>query len=262
MEWKQINIRILLIFIIVHAITLYCLLSVTFHIEYLYYAIGMYFFRWAAFTCCLHRYFSHRVCKTSRSFQFLLGLWGTFSMIRGPLTFASGHRLHHKYSDTPNDLHSIHRHHPLYAYLGWVINKGYNENKIGLVNDLKKYPELYYLNKYYYIPNLLLLYALYNSGGLAIMTWAGLVSILMTWHMAFSMTILFHKWGVQDYKTNDQSRNSFFLNLFTLGEGWHNNHHYNMSSASMGHKWWQIDPGYWVFWCLEKLGLVWQLKKP
>lgn len=262
MEWRQINKRILAIFVLVHIVTLYFMISIPFNIYYLYYAIGMYFFRWAAFTCCLHRYFAHRVCKTSRLFQFLLGLWGTFSMIRGPLTFASGHRLHHKYSDTPQDLHSIHQQPPLYAYLGWIINKNYDENKIGLVNDLKKYPELVYLNRFYFVPNLLLIYALYTFGNLAVMTWAGLVSVLITWHMAFTMTILLHKFGVQVYPTNDQSRNSFLLNIFILGEGWHNNHHQKMNCASMGHQWWQLDPGYWIFWLLEKTGLVWDVRKP
>jgi len=255
-NWNQVNAKIFTVFILVHVITFYCLTHVTFKIEYLYYALGMYFFRWAAFTCCLHRYFAHRVCKTTRIFQFFLDLWGTLLMIRGPLTFSSGHRLHHQKSDTPEDLHSIHHHHPLYAYLGWVISKRYDENKIGLIKDLQKFPELYYLNKFYYVPNLILLYIFYRYGNFAVMTWAGLVSILMTWHMAFSVTILFHKWGVQNYQTNDHSRNSFFLNLFTLGEGWHNNHHFNMNSARLGHKWWQIDPGYWILWCFEKVGLV------
>jgi len=261
LSWAQVNKRILVIFILVHLITLYLVLTVPFKVEYLYFAIGMFYLRWAVLSCFFHRYFAHRVCKTSRFFQFLMGLFGTLSMVRGPLTFASGHRLHHHKADTEGDLHSIHQQSVFYSYLGWVINKGYDENTIGRINDLKKYPELCYLTRFYYTPNLILLYVIYHFFGLGVMTWAGLVSIIFNWHIAFSTTILFHVVGGRDYDTKDKSRNSFLLNLLTLGEGWHNNHHHNMSSARIGHKWWQIDPGFWLFWVFEKLGLVWKLNK-
>lgn len=261
LSWEQVNKRIFITFILVHLITLYLILTVPFIIEYLYFSIGAFYFRWAMLTCFFHRYFAHRVCKTSRIFQFVMGVFGTLSMVRGPLTFASGHRLHHRKADTEHDLHSIHKQSFFYSYLGWVINKDYDENKIGHISDLMKFPELRYLTKYYYVPNLILLYVIYHFFGIGVMTWAGLVSIIFNWHVAFSTTILFHVIGAREYNTNDKSRNSFLLNLLTLGEGWHNNHHHNMNSARIGHKWWQLDPGFWLFWVLEKFGLVWNLNK-
>lgn len=257
----QINKKIFTIFILVHVVTLYLIFNLPFKIEYIYMAIGMFYFRWAMLSFCFHRFFSHRVCKTSRILQFILGLIGTLSMVRGPITFAAGHRLHHREADTERDIHSIHQQSVFYAYLGWVINKDYDERIIGGIHDLNKYPELRYLTKFYYVPNIILLYAMFYFWGLGVMAWAGLVSILINWHVAFSTTILFHYIGNRDYDTNDKSRNSFLLNLLTLGEGWHNNHHYNMHSARLGHKWWQIDPGFWFFWLLEKTGLIWSLNK-
>ena len=35
----------------------------------------------------------------------------------------------------------------------------------------------------------------------------------------------------------------------------------NMTSAKLGHEWWQIDLGYYVFLLLEKSGLVWDLNR-
>ena len=32
----------------------------------------------------------------------------------------------------------------------------------------------------------------------------------------------------------------------TLGEGWHNNHHFYMSSTRQGVQWWQIDITYYI----------------
>ena len=45
--------------------------------------------------------------------------------------------------------------------------------------------------------------------------------------------------------TTDDSRNSMLLALVTMGEGWHNNHHYHPGSAAQGFRWWQIDVTYY-----------------
>jgi len=46
--------------------------------------------------------------------------------------------------------------------------------------------------------------------------------------------------------TGDDSRNNWLLALFTMGEGWHNNHHFSLSSARQGYRWWEIDLTYYV----------------
>lgn len=216
--------------------------------------------RWLGFTCAVHRYFSHRVCRTSRVFQFVLAIWGTLTMARSPIKFASGHRHHHLHSDRPRDLHSPGNGY-FQAYLGWVISKDYDERKLGLVGDLLRYPELVWLNRLYFLPNLLLLVPLYYMGGATAVVYGGGVSVLAVWHLAFSVTVLFHTVGWQAYETSDSSRNSFVLGLLTFGEGWHNNHHANMSSAKMGHQPYQIDIGFLTFRLFELMGLVWDLNK-
>jgi stearoyl-CoA desaturase (delta-9 desaturase) len=64
------------------------------------------------------------------------------------------------------------------------------------------------------------------------------------------------------YKTTDTSRNSLLLALITLGEGWHNNHHYYATSTNMGFFWWEIDVSYYVLRVLSFFGLIWDIKKP
>src|SRR3954468_12220784 len=44
-----------------------------------------------------HRYFAHRSYKTSRVFQFILAFGGLTATQKGPLWWASHHRLHHRY---------------------------------------------------------------------------------------------------------------------------------------------------------------------
>jgi fatty-acid desaturase len=48
-------------------------------------AAASYALRMFGVTAGFHRYFSHRTFKTSRVFQFLLGLLGTMAMQNGPL---------------------------------------------------------------------------------------------------------------------------------------------------------------------------------
>ena len=66
-------------------------------------------------SCCLrlfaieginHRYFSHRAYKANRAVQFLLALLAAQGGQRGSLWWASKHRDHHKYAETPRDPHS------------------------------------------------------------------------------------------------------------------------------------------------------------
>ena len=69
-------------------------------------------------------------------------------------------------------------------------------------------------------------------------------------------------WGYRTYKTKDDSRNNWWLAIITLGEGWHNNHHYYPHSTRQGFYPWQIDITYYVLVLMRWMGLVWDLRAP
>ena len=71
-----------------------------------------------------------------------------------------------------------------------------------------------------------------------------------------------HVFGRRRFPTTDTSRNNPWLTVITLGEGWHNNHHYFCSSARLGFRWWEFDPTYYLLLGMEKIGLVRDLKIP
>ena len=71
-----------------------------------------------------------------------------------------------------------------------------------------------------------------------------------------------HLFGKRRYQTTDESRNNWALALLTTGEGWHNNHHHYQSSANQGFRWWEVDVTFYVLRFLERLGLVWDLRRP
>jgi stearoyl-CoA desaturase (delta-9 desaturase) len=71
-----------------------------------------------------------------------------------------------------------------------------------------------------------------------------------------------HVLGAKRYVTGDDSRNNWLLALFTMGEGWHNNHHAYQSSVRQGFRWWEIDTTFYLLKMLSWAGLVWDLKTP
>src|SRR5581483_8978164 len=97
--------------------------------------------------------------------------------------------------------------------------------------------------------------------------WPGLVvgffwSTVLVYHATFCINSLAHVRGTIRYVTGDDSRNNWLLAVFTMGEGWHNNHHAFQSSARQGFKWWEYDPTYYLLVALSWLGLVWDLRAP
>jgi stearoyl-CoA desaturase (delta-9 desaturase) len=67
-------------------------------------------------------------------------------------------------------------------------------------------------------------------------------------------------WGSRRFPTPDESRNNFFLALVTLGEGWHNNHHFYMSSVRQGIRWWEVDVTYYILKALSWVRITRELR--
>lgn len=68
--------------------------------------------------------------------------------------------------------------------------------------------------------------AMFSSAGMSTLLIGFFLSTVILYHATFSINSIMHKVGTQRYESGDESRNSLWLALVTLGEGWHNNHHY------------------------------------
>jgi stearoyl-CoA desaturase (delta-9 desaturase) len=91
--------------------------------------------------------------------------------------------------------------------------------------------------------------------------WIGFfLSTILVYHGTFTINSLMHKVGKPRYKTGDYSKNSVILALVTLGEGWHNNHHYYQSATRQGFYWWEIDITYYILRTLGAFGIVWDIR--
>jgi stearoyl-CoA desaturase (delta-9 desaturase) len=225
-------------------------------------AAATYFIRMFAVTAVYHRYFSHRSYKTSRLMQLLLAFLGTTAVQKGPLWWASAHRDHHRYSDTERDLHSPARRGFWYSHMGWWLGREHEQTRFERIPDLAGYPELRWLDRYHVVGPFALIAVLWLAFGFDGFLWGFVVSTCVLMHATFTINSLSHVWGSRRYATTDTSRNNPVLAILTLGEGWHNNHHHYMSSANQGFFWWEIDISYYLLRALEKVGLVWELRKP
>src|ERR1043165_7836589 len=112
-------------------------------------AVALYYVRMFGVTGGYHRYFSHRTFKTSRWFQFVLAFLAMTSVQKGVLWWASHHRLHHKYSDLPGDVHSAKRDGFLWSHVGWILSKKHQGTDLERIRDLTKYPELVFLDRFH-----------------------------------------------------------------------------------------------------------------
>jgi stearoyl-CoA desaturase (delta-9 desaturase) len=218
------------------------------------YAIRMF-----AITGVYHRYFAHRAYKTSRAFQLFLAVLGTTATQKGPLWWAGTHRVHHKYSDTPRDVHSPVLRGFWYSHMGWWMGLDREEQDLEIIRDYAGYPELRWLDRWHVV-GVFGLMAILAAFGLDVYLWGYVVSTCVLMHATFTINSLAHVFGSRRYATTDTSRNNLLLALITFGEGWHNNHHHYMSSARQGFFWWEIDVSYYVLKVLSAVGLVWDLR--
>ena len=224
--------------------------------------VALYWLRMFAIGAGYHRYFSHRSYSTGRLFQFVLAFLAQSSAQKSILWWAAKHRHHHLHSDTHRDVHSPRHKGFVYSHVGWIFARQHDAADLVKVADFASFPELKWLHKFEVLPAVAVAVLCFLVAG-----WSGLVvgflwSTVLLYHATFCINSLAHVYGRKRYVTGDDSRNNWLLALFTMGEGWHNNHHACQSSVRQGFHWWEIDATYYILQGLSRLGIVWDLKTP
>ena len=96
----------------------------------------------------------------------------------------------------------------------------------------------------------------------SLVVWGGALRTVLVWHITWSVNSVTHLWGYRNYETPDDSRNNPIIGLLTGGEGWHNNHHADPTSARHGHYWWEFDFAWQMIRLLMWLGLATNVSLP
>jgi stearoyl-CoA desaturase (delta-9 desaturase) len=248
-------------FFLVHLVALIGPFLVGIRWEWVLLAVGSYYLRMFAITAGYHRYFAHRSFRTSRWFQFLLAVLGATATQKGVLWWSGHHRHHHRYSDTDQDVHSPKKG-VWWSHVGWILSDAYSGTDHEVIKDFSRYPELRWLNRWHLVPVVAYATLFWLVGGWGALVWGFFVSTTLLWHGTFLVNSAAHIFGKVRFESGDTSKNSWIIALLTMGEGWHNNHHYYQPSVRQGFYWWEIDVSYYLLKGLAALGVVWDLRMP
>lgn len=263
------------------------------------FALLPWFFSWTGVAVCFlshyfvgtwgigvgyHRLLTHRGFSCPKWFEYVLSTLGVLSLQDTPARWVAIHRMHHQHSERKADPHS-----PLvnflWGHIGWLVLVNREHNNVNqyeryvrdLLSDrfyLRYERSWFWLWSYifsafaYYLVGLGAGWLLFGEllpavqFGLSITVWGVFVRTLTVWHATWSVNSLAHMFGYRNYETKDNSRNNWFVAFCSTGEGWHNNHHADPTSAQHGHRWWEFDLAWITIWMFEKVGLAWDVKRP
>jgi fatty-acid desaturase len=259
----------LLWWIVVHAGTLAA--PFTFTWSGLVVAAVLYLLTGIGITMGYHRLLTHRSFQTPRWVEYLLTLFASFATQGGPLHWVSIHRVHHQHSDKDEDPHTP-RHGFCWAHMFWWMFSGptmaNSERHAHYIPDLARNPVHRFFENFHFLFTLILAGLLYAGGewwggvGLSWLVWGLFVRITVLYHATYFVNSAAHLWGYRSHATSDGSRNSWWVALLTLGEGWHNNHHAFPRSARHGLRWWELDVTYLLIRLMSFLALARHIHVP
>jgi stearoyl-CoA desaturase (delta-9 desaturase) len=218
-----------------------------------------------AITAGYHRLYSHLCYKVNPVIEWVLLFFGTIATQGSAIRWANDHRLHHAHVDTDKDPYSVKKG-LAYAHILWMF---YRSAPIDpkVVSDLSRKKILRFQDKYYgwcmvatNVVTFLTVGYLFNDYlGAFLFAWWGRTLVLH--HTTWCINSLAHFWGSQNYSREHTAVDNYLISLLTYGEGYHNYHHSFPYDYRNGIKWYHFDPGKWLIWTLNKVGLASHLKK-
>jgi stearoyl-CoA desaturase (delta-9 desaturase) len=219
-----------------------------------------------------HRYAAHRdftMNKFWERFFYIFTYITQGASYMSPRAYAIMHRMHHAYTDTENDPHSP-------RHSKGIIDMMLRTNRIylGILKGTivpepqftKLVPDWPAFDKFAvtYASSIFwtVLYVLFYINYAPNYWWFLLVPIHVLMGPIHGTIINWfaHKYGYKNFEMDNTARNLMPVDIFMIGEGYHNNHHKFSTRANFGYHWYEIDPVYLVILFLNMLGII-QLKK-
>lgn len=231
---------------------------------------------------CYHRLLTHRAFTCPKWLEYLLAVMGVCCSQDSPAYWVATHRRHHQYTDDEDrDPHT-----PVtsffWAHMGWVAFKNDAIERHAVTQryarDLLRQPFYAWLERYWLWFIIMAWFVSLTAGflvgklsgmatadavmmAITFVLWGVVVRTLVTWHITWAINSVSHSWGYRNYDTKEGSRNNVILAILSHGE-WHNNHHADPNAAMHGHRWWEVDPVYWVIRLFAALGLAKEIVMP
>ena len=233
---------------------------------YLYFGYGI--------TLGYHRLLTHKALAVPKWLSYLIVSGGYLCLMGSPIVWVGVHRLHHQKADIVGQDPHAPEEGFLHAMFGWMTrmrNIQSDEELRKQVKDLVSDPVYRLLGDGHTAEQAMLCL------GICI-AWRVLIGLVFGWQVLavnlLATAVVFFaphmvntichipSYGYRSHETVDQSRNVWWVGLWALGEGWHNNHHAIPTSARHGFKWYEIDITWYGIWFLEKVGLASKVVRP
>lgn len=201
-----------------------------------------------ATTVYLHRTLAHRALVMRRPVRevFRFVTWITTGI--RPRQWVAVHRKHHAFTDVEGDPHSPVLH-------GWVTVQVKN---VAMYRREARNPET--IRRYAKdLPRTTVDRWAYDHAWLGLGLGIAALVVVFGWQIGLlaafvhvniylggsaAVNAIGHHFGRRPY--DNSAGNLQWLAFITAGEGLHNNHHAAPTSARLSHRWFEIDPGWWV----------------
>jgi stearoyl-CoA desaturase (delta-9 desaturase) len=209
-----------------------------------------------------HRLISHRSFECHPAVRVAFLIAGGWALENSAIKWGADHVRHHAFTDTDDDPYNAKRGF-WYSHCGWIFYKTqpiYEKFRAPFLRD-----KWLVWQERYYIPIVisgLLLPALVSGlfygwqGAIGAFLLAGVARVFLVLNSTFCINSICHLWGTQPYDAKNTSRDSWWISLITLGEGYHNYHHAFQRDYRNGPKLGNFDPSKWLIFMLYKIGLA------
>jgi stearoyl-CoA desaturase (Delta-9 desaturase) len=216
----------------------------------------------------LHRYGAHRQFAMSKGWErfFHFCTWAVQgSSFLNPRAYAIMHRMHHAYSDTPNDPHSPVQQKNLFAMMLRTLNVYIGIRRRQYAVDARfegGYPEWRLLDDTLSSTWMSVAWGtLYGVYYIAFAThWWMFLLLPFHWLMGPVHGAIVnwcgHKLGYRNFDSADNSKNTLVVDFVTMGELFQNNHHKWGQSPNFAVRWFEIDPSYQIMRVLSWLRVI------
>ena len=234
----------------------------------MWWSIFYYIFSGLGITAGYHRLFAHRSYTANGLTRFGMMLAGSAALEGSIKWWCGGHRIHHRYTDTPKDPYNANGGF-WYSHIGWMlITPDPKQFTKGDIRDLNADPIVRWQHTYYLfigpfmalvLPTLIA--GIFWGDWLGGYFYAGAARLFFVHHSTFCVNSVAHYLGEQTFDDDRSPRDHIVTALLTFGEGYHNFHHEFPNDYRNGIRWYDYDPTKWLILVLNFFGMAKGLKE-
>lgn len=215
-----------------------------------------------------HRYAAHGLCSMSKGWERFF--YACSYLTHGPSfmktsAYAIMHRLHHAHTDEEEDPHSPHYSTNAMTLMLKTRNSYQDlvQQKITVEDKYKKdLPEWKWLERIGHNWVSRLIWALIYLGIYILLctAWWQYLFLPLTIAISAAQGLVVnwwaHKFGYENYRLVNTSKNIIPVDLFFAGEAYHNNHHKHPGRANNAVKWFEVDPTYQLMRLMHRMKII------